>query len=95
MCSECRPRELFRRRPDHVTKPDPAIFVACSNPSAGGYFAAGAVLGGLGAAVGAGVDALIHRDRNIYRRGGGRHVALSPAFGPGAGAVTLSISWGK
>jgi hypothetical protein len=74
---------------------DPTVIFACSNPSAGGYFAAGAIMGGLGAAVGAGVDALIHRDRNIYRRGGGRHVLVSPALGPGVGAVTLSISWGS
>jgi hypothetical protein len=79
---------------DHA-RCDPAVIFGCSNPSAGGYVAAAAILGGLGAAVGVGVDALIHRDRNIYRRAGGTHVGLSPAFGRGIGAATLSISWGS
>jgi hypothetical protein len=79
---------------DHASC-EPAVFFSCSNPSAGGYVAAAAILGGLGAAVGVGVDALIHRDRNIYRRSGGTHVALFPSFRRGAGAATLSISWGS
>jgi len=71
---------------------DPAIFI-CPHPGPVNYLGGAAIVGGLGAAVGVGVDALIHRDRNIYRRGGRTHIAVSPAFGRGFGTATLAISW--
>ena len=59
----------------------------------GGYFFAGAVIaGGLGAAVGAGVDALIRRDPNIYQRAGTR-ISVSPVFGRGSGGAVMGVSW--
>ncbi len=50
---------------------DPAV-IGCSEPDAGGYVAVTLLMGGLGTAVGVGIDALIHRDREIYRRGAAR-----------------------
>lgn len=72
---------------------DPGTFFSCSDPGTGGYVAGAAILGGLGSDVGVGVDALIHRDRNIYRRGGSPRVTLSPAFGRGVRGATVSVSW--
>ena len=67
---------------------DPVIAVP-----AGGYFFAGAMIaGGVGAAVGVGVDALIRRDPNIYRRAGTR-ISVSPLFGRGTGGAVMGVSW--
>ena len=65
----------------------------CSSPSAAEYVAATAIMGGLGAALGVGIDALIHRERNICRRGGGPRIALAPALARGVRGATFSVSW--
>jgi len=53
-----------------------------------------AVAAGLGAALGAGIDALIHRNRSIYRRTTGRtRITASPTFGRRAAGAALSVSW--
>jgi hypothetical protein len=43
------------------------VWFDCSNPTAGAYALGTLVTGGLGAAIGVGIDALIHHDRTIYR----------------------------
>ena len=64
----------------------------CGDPGPGNYVAGALFLGGLGAAVGTGIDALIGGRRNIYQRGG-RRISLSPTVRrDGTGAV-LSLRW--
>ena len=64
----------------------------CGDPSAGGYVGGALIVGGLGTAVGVGIDALIHHKREIYRRGG-THVTAAPAFGHGVRGGLVSVSW--
>jgi hypothetical protein len=51
------------------------------------------VFGGLGTAVGVGIDALIHRDREIYRRGGGALATVGPVLGRGLRGAVVSVTW--
>jgi hypothetical protein len=51
------------------------------------------MLGGIGAAIGVGVDAAIRRDSNLYRRTGPTRISLSPALGPRHRSVAISVSW--
>lgn len=68
-------------------------FFGCSNPGAGGYAAGALIGGGLGAALGVGIDALIRRDREIYRRGNTPRVTVAPVISPRLGGAVLSVSW--
>ena len=80
---------------DDTPSCDPYAFY-CSPPpraGAGGYFAATLITGGLGAAVGVGVDALIRPDRRIYRRGDGTRLTFRPAFAPRVRGAVLSMAW--
>jgi hypothetical protein len=65
----------------------------CSDPTGAGYIGGALLIGGLGSAVGVGVDALIRRDRGIYRRGGNAQVGLSPVLARGRRGAVLSMSW--
>jgi hypothetical protein len=78
---------------DDARSCDPAAFFDCSDPSGAGYMVGTLLAGALGTAVGVGVDALIHRDRGIYRRGGTARVALSPVLARGTRSAVLSLSW--
>jgi hypothetical protein len=71
---------------------DPMAFWDCSDPSSGSYAAVSMIFGGLGAAVGVGIDALVHRDPALYRRGTTR-ISLAPTLGRGKRAAVLSVSW--
>jgi Zn-dependent alcohol dehydrogenase len=71
---------------------DAAVFL-CGEPGAGGYAGATLLMGGLGTAVGVGIDALIHRDREIYRRGRSPHAALAPMLGHGVRGAVASVTW--
>lgn len=71
---------------------EPGGFWSCGDPTAGAYLVVPAVFGGLGAAIGLGVDALIRRDGNLWRRGDTR-VSLAPAVGRGVRGVQLSVRW--
>lgn len=51
------------------------------------------VFGGLGVAIGVGVDALIHRDRVIYRRGAARQTRVAPVLGRGVAGAVVSVNW--
>jgi hypothetical protein len=66
--------------------------VTCS-PPAGGYTAGALLFGGLGTAVGVGIDALIHRKREIYRRGSGAVASAGPVLGHGRRGVGMSVTW--
>ena len=69
-------------------------FFDCGDPiGAAAYFLAPLVTGGLGAAVGVGIDALIRKDANLFLRAGGARVRLAPAVGPGLRAVMVSVRW--
>ena len=59
----------------------------------GGYALFGVIYGGLGAAAGAGIDAMIGGDRRIYQRGSTARVRVSPAFHSNRTGGTISISW--
>jgi hypothetical protein len=55
--------------------------------------AAALVFGAIGAGIGVGVDALIHRERVIYRRDGRRQTRVAPVVGPGVGGAVVSVTW--
>jgi hypothetical protein len=65
----------------------------CSDPTGAGYIGGALFAGGLGLAVGVGVDALIRRDRGIYRRGEKAQVGLSAVLARGKRGAVLSMSW--
>jgi hypothetical protein len=71
---------------------DPGAFFSCGDPTASAYVLVPAVLGGLGAAIGVGIDALIHKDPTLFRRADS-HVMLAPAVGRGVRGVTVSVRW--
>ena len=77
---------------DNRTDCAPGAFY-CFNPTAGDYVTATLILGGLGTAVGVGIDALIRRDREIYRRGGGARTTVAPALGRSVRGVVVSVTW--
>lgn len=68
-------------------------FFGCGDPGAGGYVVGALLLGGIGSAVGVGIDALIRRDPEIYRRVGGPRVSLAPTIGRHKRGAAVSISW--
>lgn len=72
---------------------DPGVWFDCSDPNAGGYAAVTLIAGGLGAALGVGIDALIRRDRGIYRRGAGTRMTLAPALTRGVRGAVVGVSW--
>jgi hypothetical protein len=75
-------------------EPDPEFFFSsCSDPTAVGYVASTLVGGALGTAVGVAFDAMIRRDRGIYRRGERAQVGLSPVLARGRRGAVLSMSW--
>jgi hypothetical protein len=65
----------------------------CSRPPAWFVFWAAGGMGAVGAGVGVGIDAMIHRDRAIYRRGTGARTRVAPAVGPGIRGAVVSVRW--
>lgn len=72
---------------------EPGTFFGCADPTAGAYLLGPLMFGGLGAAVGVGIDALIRKDPSLFERTGAAHVTLAPAVGPGFRAVMVSVRW--
>lgn len=72
---------------------EPGVFFSCGEPTAGAYVAVPLVLGGLGTAIGVGIDALVRRDANLFHRNGNARVTLAPALGRGVRALTVSMQW--
>jgi len=72
---------------------EPAEFFGCGDPIGAAYIAAPLVVGGLGAAIGVGIDALIKRNPTLFRRTGTPQVTLAPTFAPGVRGVTVSVGW--
>ena len=68
-------------------------FFDCGNPGGAAYVAAPLLIGGLGAAIGVGVDALIKRDPNLFRRSGASRVNVAPTVARGVRGVTVSLRW--
>ena len=62
----------------------------CSDSSSAGPLI---VLGGLGMLVGGAVDALIYRERPIYRSANSTHVRVSPVVGPRMRGAVVSVFW--
>ena len=60
---------------------EPGVFFSCGEPTGGAYVAGPLVFGGLGAAVGVGIDALIRKDPRLFQRTGPARVTLAPAVG--------------
>jgi hypothetical protein len=71
---------------------DPVAFF-CGNPSAAAYVLAPAILGGLGAAIGVAIDALITREPNLYLRAGKASVVVSPTLGRDLHGFTVTLRW--
>ena len=71
---------------------DPHVWFDCSNPSAAGYLAVTGFMGGVGSAIGVGIDALIRREPNLYRRGASARLTMLTSPRKGTGLV-LSVSW--
>jgi hypothetical protein len=72
---------------------EPDFWSFCSDPTAVGYVASTLVGGALGTAVGVAFDAMIRRDRGIYRRGEKAQVGLSAVLARGRRGAVLSMSW--
>jgi hypothetical protein len=72
---------------------EPEGFFSCGDPTAGAYIVAPLVLGGFGTAIGVGIDALVRRDPNLFRRSGNGRVTLAPALGRGVRVLTVSVRW--
>ena len=68
-------------------------FFSCSGPSAGAYVAFPLMVGGLGAAIGVGIDAAIRREPNIYRRSSATRVSVVPTLGYRRRGVAVALSW--
>ena len=51
------------------------------------------MLGGIGAGIGVGLDALIRREPNLYRRRGATRISLSPALGRSRPGVAILVAW--
>jgi len=51
------------------------------------------IFGGIGAGIGVGVDALIRRNRVIYRRDSGVQTRLAPVVAPGVKGVVVAMRW--
>lgn len=77
---------------EEVTDCEPGFF-SCGDPHPIAYVLAPAIVGGLGAAIGVGLDALSRREPGIYRRGGTAEVRVAPTFGRGAAGAALSVRW--
>jgi hypothetical protein len=69
---------------------DPQAFLGCPDPRA--YLVIPLITGGLGSAIGVGIDALIRRDREIYRRNAVR-AAVAPVVRRGVTGAVISVSW--
>ena len=69
-----------------------AGFFSCGDPTAAAYAVVPAVLGGIGAGIGVGIDALIRKDPTLFRRGDAR-VVLAPSVGRGVRGLSLSVRW--
>ena len=61
--------------------------------TAAGFAVFGGIYAGAGAALGAGIDALVGGNKTIYRRGGGAHMTVSPTVHPHRAGVRLAFSW--
>ena len=71
---------------------DPGAFYSCVELSTAGYILLPAILGGAGAGIGMGIDALVRRDPTLFRRGDSR-VVLAPSLGRGVRGLRLSVQW--
>lgn len=72
---------------------EPAGFFSCGDPEPAAYFVFPLITGGIGAAIGAGIDAAIRREPNIYRRGAAPRVSVMPTLGRDLRRVTVALSW--
>ena len=61
--------------------------------TAAGYVAFGALYTGIGAALGAGVDALIGGDRRIYQRGSTARISVFPTLRHDGVGALIRITW--
>lgn len=59
----------------------------------GGYVVFGAMYAGLGASVGAGIDAIAGGDRTIYRRSDDARLTVAPMIGRDGTGVRVRFSW--
>jgi hypothetical protein len=72
---------------------EPAGFFSCGDPTAAAYVVIPLMTGGIGAAIGVGIDAAIRREPNIYRRGDTPRVRVIPTLGRGRTGAAVALSW--
>ena len=72
---------------------EPAEFFGCGFSDGQFYVAALAFGGGVGAAIGVGIDALIKKDPNLFRRGGAPRVTVAPTIARERQGITVSLRW--
>ncbi|HET7217656.1 MAG TPA: hypothetical protein VFJ02_06390 [Vicinamibacterales bacterium] len=65
----------------------------CSSPPFWVVLWAAGSSAAIGAGIGVAIDALIHSERAIYRRGGGVRTTISPAIAHGVRGASVSVSW--
>jgi hypothetical protein len=63
------------------------------DPTSGGIVGAALLFGGVGAAVGAGIDGLIHGKRDVYRAGPTARLSLAPLITPREKGVAVSFAF--
>ena len=78
---------------DHNDCDSSPYFGGCPDYATGGYVTGALIGAGLGTAIGVGVNALIHHKREIYRRAGVAHAAVTPALWRGVRGVVVSVTW--
>ena len=71
---------------------EPDGFFSCGDPTGTAYVLVPAILGGLGAGIGVGIDALIRRDATLFRRTDSR-VMVAPSLGRGVRGLSVSVRW--
>ena len=72
---------------------EPAEFFGCGYNDGSFYVAALVFGGGVGAAIGVGIDALIKKDPNVFRRGGAPRVTVAPTIARRSQGLTVSLRW--
>ena len=72
---------------------EPAGFFGCGDPQAAAYLVFPLITGGIGTAIGVGIDAAIRRDPNIYRRGDTARVSVMPKLGRGFTGGAVALRW--
>jgi hypothetical protein len=70
-----------------------AALASLQENEGGNATAAFVTLTASGAAIGAGIDALVNFERTVYRRDSAKHVSVTPVLSPAAAGIRASLRW--